>query len=90
MTQNPAGTDVATYAANPANKFVAADPLLRRPLEFGDPDFRPALGSPALNPNWNVPPDDGFFDQWANFCGAIGEEDWMEEWTSFLRDEDIK
>lgn len=89
VTQNPAGTGVQTYAADPANKFVAADPMLTRHMEYSDPDFRPLLGSPALSPRWNAPPDDGFFDQWANFCGAFGSENWMEEWTSFLRDIDI-
>jgi hypothetical protein len=88
--QNPTGNAVQNYAADPARNFVAADPKLIRPLEFGDPDFRPELGSPALSPRWPAPPDDGFFDQWANFCGAFGaEDDWMQEWTSFLRDVDI-
>lgn len=90
VTQNPAGGAVAAYAADPVNKFVAADPMLTRHLEYSDPDFRPMIGSPALSPRWNAPPDDGFFDQWANFCGAFGADDnWMEEWTSFLRDVDI-
>ena len=91
VTQStPTGNAAADYAAVAANNFVAADPLLRRHLEYSDPDFRPSVGSPALAPRWNSPPDDGFFDQWADFCGAFGaDDDWMEEWTSFLRDEDI-
>src|SRR5262249_37823806 len=90
LVQTPAGTDLATYAANPVNNIVAADPQLRRPFAYSDPDFRPAIGSVAVLPRWNAPPDDGFFDQWADFCGAFGAQDnWMEEWTSFLRDEDI-
>jgi len=89
VVQNPAGTTAQTYAADPANKFVAADPMLTRAFEYSDPDFRPMLGSPALSPRWNTPPDDGFFDQWAAFCGAFGVENWMEEWTSFLRDVDM-
>jgi hypothetical protein len=36
------------------------------------------------------PPDDGFFDQSENFFGGIGEDNWMEEWTSFLQDSDIR
>jgi hypothetical protein len=35
------------------------------------------------------PPDDGFFDQTAQFVGAMGDIDWTEEWTSFLVDKDI-
>ena len=73
VTQStPAGTAAAAYGAVAANNFVAADPLLRRHLEYSDPDFRPSPGSPALAPRWNSPPDDGFFDQWADFCGAFG------------------
>ncbi|QOY88553.1 hypothetical protein [Paludibaculum fermentans] len=91
VTQSsPAGTDALAYANDPLHNFVAADPQLRRALEYSDPDLRPAIGSPALSLRWNAPPDDGFFDQWANFCGAFdGDNDWSEEWTSFLRDEDI-
>lgn len=90
VVQNPAGTAIGAYAADPVNNFVAADPQMRRPLVYSDPDFRPDVGSPALSPRWLSPPDDGFFDQWAHFCGAFGSEvDWMEEWTSFHRDEDI-
>jgi hypothetical protein len=36
-----------------------------------------------------APPDDGFFDQSARFIGGIGDENWMEEWTSFLIETDI-
>ncbi len=91
VTQSsPAGTDAVAYANDPLHNFVAADPQLRRAMEYSDPDLRPAIGSPALSLRWNAPPDDGFFDQWANFCGAFdGDNDWSEEWTSFLRDEDI-
>lgn len=88
--QSPAGTDLATFYNNPVNNIVADNPQLRRPFDYSDPDFRPAPGSAAVTPRWNSPPDDGFFDQWADFCGAFGaDEDWMAEWTSFLRDEDI-
>ena len=54
VVQNPAGTAAQTYAADPVNKFVAADPLLTRPFEYSDPDFRPLLGSPALSPRWEL------------------------------------
>jgi hypothetical protein len=91
VTQNPTGTAIKTYAADPANNFVAGNPMLRRPDEYGDPDLRPMPGSAALSTRFKSPPDDGFFDQWANYAGAFNADDnWMEEWTSFLRDEDIK
>lgn len=70
--------------------FIVADPMLRRPFDYSDPDFRPMTGSPALRTGWVAPPDDGFFDQNASFLGGMGEENWMEEWTNFLRDEDIR
>lgn len=70
--------------------FVAADPKLFRPLEFSDPDFRGAFGSAIFSPRWVQPPDDGFFDQDARFLGGIGDENWLEEWTSFLQDADMK
>jgi hypothetical protein len=90
VAQNPAGSVVSNYAADSAHNFVAADPMLTRPLEYSDPDFRPMLGSPALGTRWTSPPDDGFFDQWACFAGAFdADNNWLEEWTSFLRDVDI-
>ncbi len=70
--------------------FVAADPKLFRPLEYSDPDFRGAFGSAAFSPRWVQAPDDGFFDQNASFLGGIGDDNWLEEWTSFLQDIDIK
>lgn len=70
--------------------FLVADPRMRRPLERNDPDFRPLLGSPLYRANWVQPPDNGFFDQWANWIGAFGEVNWTEEWTNFLQEQDIK
>jgi hypothetical protein len=84
---------LATFAAGTRGQgrnFVAADPMLRRPFEFSDPDFRPMTGSPVFSPRWISAPDDGFFDQSANFIGGIGDHNWMEEWTSFVQDVDIK
>lgn len=69
--------------------FVVEDPLLRRPLEHSDPDFRPMTGSPVFRPTWLRPPDNGFFDQSANFLGAFGEVDWSEEWTNFHVEQDV-
>jgi hypothetical protein len=70
--------------------FWVSDPMLRRPLERSDPDFRPLLGSPVFRANWVQPPDDGFYDQWATWIGAFGDVDWTEEWTTFLQEQDIR
>jgi len=78
--------------ANPdkMKKFTAADPRFRRALEYSDPDFSGQFNSPIYRLGWVAPPDDGFFDSTVSFIGGIGEFDWTEEWTSFLRDFDIK
>jgi len=73
-----------------AHNFVSRDPMLRRPFEYSDPDFRPMPGSPVYWAGWVQPPDDGFFDQWAHWIGAFGEENWLEEWTNFLQEQDIQ
>lgn len=70
--------------------FVVTDPMLRRPLETADPDWMPAMGSPVFRATWVAPPDDGFFDQSANFIGAFGTVNWTEEWTSWLQDPLLK
>lgn len=78
------------FAQSAARQFVFADPLLRKPLERSDPDFRPNFGSPAWGANWVAPPDDGFFDQSAKYIGAFGDVDWTEEWTTFIQEEDLQ
>ncbi|MCX6591147.1 MAG: hypothetical protein NTZ56_06455 [Acidobacteria bacterium] len=78
------------YAQNAARKLVFANPNLRRPLEYSDPDFRPRLGSPVLRTGWTLSPDDGFFDQFADYAGAFNLVDWTEEWTVFIQEQDIK
>lgn len=83
---------LATFAAGTRGSglnFFALDPMLRRPFEFSDPDFRPMTGSPVFRANWIQPPDDGFFQN-AGFIGGMGDVNWMEEWTNFLVDTDIK
>jgi hypothetical protein len=70
--------------------FLVADPLIRRPFEYSDPDFRGLFASPMFRAGWVQPPDDGFFDQSAKFIGGIGDEDWTEEWTSWLVEGDIQ
>lgn len=76
-----------TYFGTAPNILIA-NPMLRRPLEYSDPDFRPMLASPAYYANWVQPPDTGF-DQSANFTGAFGSEDWTEEWTNFIQEQDM-
>jgi hypothetical protein len=71
--------------------FVFGDPLLARPLEYSDPDFTGLFSSPIFRIGWVAPPDDGFFDQTAQFIGAIGPDDnWLDEWTSFLVEQDVQ
>lgn len=72
-------------------QFLVADPMLRRPLEFSDPDLRPTPGSPAIRLNWVLPAGDEFYDQSANYLGAFGPDvDWTREWTSFLQESDLR
>lgn len=77
---------INTAAAN----VMVADPMMRRPLQYSDPDFRPRPGSPLMQPRWILPPDNGFFDQNAQYLGAFGEERWDEEWTSYIQEVDLQ
>jgi hypothetical protein len=72
-----------------ANNVLVADPMLRRPFEYSDPDYRPRTGSPVFRANWVQPPDDSGLDQSANYIGAFGSEDWTEEWCSFHQEDDL-
>jgi hypothetical protein len=77
--------------AQRARNVMFANPLLCRPLDYSDPDFRPCgANSPILRGNWALPPDDGFFDQWATYIGAFGDVNWTEEWTTFLQEADTR
>ena len=87
--QNPAAFN-ATYAGVASRNFLVADPLVSRPFAYSDPDFAGLFASPIFRAGWVQPPDDGFFDQTANFLGGIGDDDWTLEWTSWLVEEDIK
>ena len=69
--------------------FVVADPLAARPFQYSDPDFAGLFASPLFRAGWVQPPDDGFFDQTVTFVGGIGDEDWTQEWTSWLVETDI-
>jgi hypothetical protein len=72
-----------------ARNVLVSSPLLRRPFDVSDPDFRALPGSSLLRANWVQPPDDGFFDQWATWVGAFGDVDWTEEWTCFHMEADV-
>jgi hypothetical protein len=78
------------FAQVEARQFLLTNPLMRRPLEYSDPDFRPLIGSPLWRATWVQPPDDGFFDQWATWAGAFGDENWTEEWTTFHQEQDLQ
>lgn len=90
QVRSGASTAFAKGERGQGKQFLVADPMLRRPFEVNDPDFRPMPGSPAFLANWIQPPDDGFFDQSARFLGAAGEAKWWEEWTNFVTDKAIK
>jgi hypothetical protein len=66
------------------------DPMLWNPLDHWNPDFRPLLGSPALDGTVPVepPPAGNDFIEETTFIGAMGpmpEDDWTkfpENWTT--------
>jgi hypothetical protein len=91
----PSATYNLPYAqgqkGNGAGKnFLVTNPLFTRPFEYSDPDFAVLFGSPLFRVGAVQPPDDGFFDQTAKFMGGMGDENWTEEWTSFLVETDIQ
>jgi len=90
QVRSGASTAFAKGERGQGKQFLVADPMLQRPFEFNDPDFRPMPESPAFRANWVQPPDNGFFDQSARFLGAAGEAKWWEEWTNFVTDKAIK
>lgn len=85
-----ASAEFAKGERGQGRQFLVADPMLRRPFEVNDPDFRPMAESVIFRANWIQPPDNGFFDQSARFLGAAGETKWWEEWTNFVTDKAIK
>ncbi len=90
QVRSGASTAFAKGERGQGRQFLVADPMLRRPFEANDPDFRPALDSVVFRANWIQPPDNGFFDQSARFVGGAGETKWWEEWTNFVTDKAIK
>ncbi|WP_163784465.1 hypothetical protein [Myxococcus vastator] len=61
------------------------DPQLTDALNLTAPNFMPAAGSPALNPDSAATPPEGF-DTSARFVGAVGTTNWLAGWTAFPRD----
>jgi hypothetical protein len=85
------GTKGVINGVVPAKNFAVQNPLLGKPAEYSDPDFAGLFSSPTLKAGAVQPPDDGFFDQRAQFIGGISSEnDWTKEWTSFLLETDIQ
>jgi hypothetical protein len=82
--------DFRAHLTPAARQFVLANPLLRNPLEYSNPDLRGQIGSPIFRASWLQPPDDGFFDQWATWIGGFGDYDWTEEWTTFIQEGDLR
>ncbi|MEZ5402261.1 MAG: hypothetical protein R2729_21485 [Bryobacteraceae bacterium] len=80
----------APVANDAASKTLIVNPLMARPLEYSDPDWRGRFGSPLFRAGWVSPADDGFFSQDEKYIGGIGDDDWTEEWTNFLVDTDIQ
>ena len=65
-------------------EYMDVAPALVNVRFEANPDPRPMLGSPALLiGNAATPPGDGSLDTSAQFIGAFGDENWLEEWTFF-------
>ncbi|MHA7634708.1 hypothetical protein [Corallococcus sp. M7] len=62
------------------NKVLDAQLTAAANLEA--PNFTPATGSPALNPDNAATPGAGF-DTSARFVGAVGTTNWLAGWTAF-------
>ncbi|WP_426756368.1 hypothetical protein [Myxococcus sp. Y35] len=84
---NPDSTNfdesVEVLASSLNNRVV--DPQLTGAGNLTAPNFMPAAGSPALNPDAAATPPAGF-DTSARFVGAVGAENWLAGWTAFPQD----
>lgn len=89
-TSNQMARDLLHGVVGNGKNVVVTDPMMRRPLYRSDPDFLPKAISPIFRANWVQPPDDGFFDQWANWTGGFGDVDWTQEWTTWAQEGDLK
>ena len=64
--------------------YMDVAPMLVNVRYEANPDPRPMLGSPALLVgNAATPPSTDSLDTSAQFIGAFGDENWLEEWTFF-------
>ena len=64
--------------------YRRVDPRLGGAALRPNPDPRPRLNSPALQVRAAaVPPSDGLLDTGAQYVGAFGDSNWLEEWTFF-------
>ena len=64
--------------------FLHEDARLVNARYQANPDPRPTLGSPALRVGTGAaPPSDGLLDTSAQYVGAFGDSNWLEEWTFF-------
>ena len=65
-------------------QYADVAPMLVNVRYEANPDPRPMLGSSALRIGGPAtPPSDGSLDTAAQFVGAFGDENWLEEWTFF-------
>ena len=71
--------------------FADKDPQLVNVRYQANPDPRPRLASPALRIGVGaVPPSDGVLDTSAQYIGAFGDLNWLEEWTFFGPESDYQ
>ena len=76
--------NIDTWFTNNGGRTFASntDVMLTDPFNLDNPNPIPTSSSPALT-GAATPPNDGFFDQAANFVGAFGTDNWMAGWTNF-------
>ncbi len=86
---NDNGFSELDYFSNPARKvMLGVDPQLpREAFSVTEPNYTPAITSPAALRDNAVPPPQGeFWDEAANFLGAVRPgtaQPWYSGWTSF-------
>ena len=78
-------------AISPYVEFLDEDPQLRNTRYEPNPDPRPKSGSVALDVDAAaVPPSDSPLSQEAPYVGAFGARNWLEEWTFFGAESDLR
>jgi hypothetical protein len=79
---------INAIVANSGGTIDVVDPVLVRPYDHANPDFKPAAGSPALTLGFETPPGDGFFDTTVTYRGALSDDpaqDWTLGWTDYAQ-----